>query len=238
MKYISKGSGPKELRQWFNATQRDENGKRINCRYNHIPPDVKEKVINALLEDQGYLCCYTGIRISDKTTHIEHFKPQSISKQDEDDHDDVEYRNMLAAYPKGDCPFGAKARGNWYDLDSFIHPLDGACETKFQFDMEGGIKPASKTDLPTKETIERLQLAHSLLVDMRKQAIDELLFPEDEVLSEAKLRRIVENGYSIRDRKGRYPHFCFIIEQVAQQVLQKVERERKRRQAIHKQKRK
>ncbi|AFZ20486.1 retron system putative HNH endonuclease [Allocoleopsis franciscana] len=239
MKYIRKGSGPRELRQWFRTLPLNENGKPINCRYDDdIYQDLKEKIIKALLEEQGYLCCYTGIRISEENTHIEHLKPQSISQQDENDHDDVMYSNMLAAYPKGDCQFGAQARGDWYELDFFIHPLDGSCETKFHFDMEGGIKPVSQTDLAAKKTIAHLKLAHPLLVDLRKQAIDELLFPEDEVLSEAKLRRIVENGYSIRDKKGRYPHFCFIIEQVARQLLHKVEQDRKRRQAIHKQKRK
>ncbi len=237
MKYISKGSGPRELPQWFDI-QRDENdkNKRINCRYDHIRSDVKEKIIKSLLEEQGFLCCYTGIRISAENTHIEHLKPQSISKQDENDHDDVMYSNMLAAYPKGTCEFGAQARGDWYDIDCFVHPLDSLCETKFYFDMEGGIKPVSETDIAAKETIDHLQLAHPLLVDLRKQAIDELFFTKDKGLSKAQLRRIVENGYSIRDKEGRYPHFCFIIEQVARQILQKAEQERERRLAIHKQK--
>lgn len=235
MKYIEKGSGPRELREWFKAAPLNEDDNKINCRYPQIPTDVKEKIIDSLLKEQGYICCYTGIRISEKTMHIEHLKPQSVSKRN-GDHDDVAYENMLAAYPRGKCPFGARSREDWYEPENFIHPLVKTCEYKFKFDTEGRIKPRMNDDKKADKTISKLKLDHASLDEMRKQAIDEALFPEDTILSEAKLRRIVENGYSILDSKGRYPHFCFIIEQVAEIVLKKAERERKRRQAIQKKK--
>ncbi len=169
--------------------------------------------------------------------HIEHLKPQSVSKCN-GDYDDVAYENMLAAYPRGKCLFGARARENWYEPEEFIHPLEKSCESKFEFDAEGCIKPRQKNDSQANKTIDKLRLNHSSLDEMRKQAIDEALFPEDTILSEAKLRRIVENGYSVLDSRGRYPHFSFIIEQVARIVLKKAEQDRKRRQAIQKQKRK
>jgi uncharacterized protein (TIGR02646 family) len=233
MKFIEKGSGPRELPEWFNAAPLDEKGNKINCRYKQIPSDVRAKVIEALLKEQGYICCYTGIRISEVNVHVEHLKPQSVSKEN-GDHDDIAYSNMLAAYPRGGCQFGARARGNWYDLDNFIHPLNRLCEAEFKFDLEGHIQPATDIEdgSPAKKTIAKLKLNHESLEEMRKQAIDEVFFSEDSMLSEAKLRRIIENGYSVRDSKGRYPHFCFIIEQVAKQVLRRVERDRQRRQAI------
>jgi uncharacterized protein (TIGR02646 family) len=241
MKYIEKGSGPKELSEWFNADPLDEKGNKIfdekgskiNRRYGQIPADIRAKVIEALLKEQGYICCYTGIRISEVNMHVEHLKPQSISKQN-GDHDDIAYSNMLAAYPRGGCQFGARAREDWYDLENFIHPLNRLCETVFKFDLEGCIHPVADidNDSPAKRTIAKLKLDHESIEEMRRQAIDEVFFPEDSILSEAKLRRIIDTGYSVRDSKGRYPHFCFIIEQVAKQVLRKVERDRQRRQAI------
>ncbi|MHC5935101.1 hypothetical protein [Nostoc sp.] len=88
---------------------------------------------------------------------------------------------------------------------------------------------------PAQITIEKLKLAHELLIEMRRDAIDEVFFPDNKNLSEAKLRSIVENGYSKLDKKGRYPHFCFVIEKVAKQLLRKTEQNRKRREAIRKQ---
>ncbi|OYD92394.1 TIGR02646 family protein [Nostoc sp. 'Peltigera membranacea cyanobiont' 210A] len=248
MKHIAKGSEPKELCKWFESAPIDDHGKRINCSYeNGLPSDIRRLVQYNLLKEQGWLCCYTGIRISEERSHIEHFKPQSLCRK-EGNYEDVNYNNLLAAYPKGECQFGARARHNWYDADSFISPLDRQCETKFIFDMEGHIKPADDRDKtiqdtnkknnkssPANITIKKLELDHDLLIEMRREAINEVFFSENKKLSEAKLRTIVENGYSHRDRQGRYPHFCFVIEQVAQELLRKTEQNRRRREAIHRQ---
>lgn len=231
MQYIKKSSNPRALREWFEE-QLNEDGEYINCRYDDFTREVKDEVVDALLKDQGFLCCYTGIRVSKNTCHIEHLKPQQISKIRKD-HDDVRYKNLLAAYPKkSSCPFGARARENWYDISQFIHPLMEKCSQKFIFDEFGNIQPKNSKDEPTKTTIKKLRLDESSLVEMRKQAIDDVLLP----LSRAQLTRIIENGYSVRDHKGRYPHFCFVIEQAAKQLLQKADRERKRQKAIRSQK--
>jgi uncharacterized protein (TIGR02646 family) len=250
MKYINKSSQPKELRQWFDEVPVDDNGERINCDYgNGLPSVVKQLVKKNLLKEQGWLCCYTGIRINDKKSHIEHLKPQSICKE-EGNYEDVNYNNLLAAYPKGECPFGARYKKHWYHTDLFITPLNRQCETKFLFDMEGRISAADieekavedtnnknkkQEKSPAETTIENLKLDHPLLTEMRLEAINEVFFPDNKKLSEAKLRTIVENGYSQPDKEGRYPHFCFVIEQVALEILRKTEQNRRRRKAIHRQ---
>lgn len=199
MKYIKKSFTPRKLKDWFNNLEKDENGCLINCRYDgDLPSDVHKELRQFLLEEQGFLCCYTGLRIDDDTSHIEHIKPQSISKKDPHDHDDVNYYNMLAAYPKPpNIPkretktkkslFGAIFRE---DKELSVSPLCPDCQRKFSFDLDGGIEsanPDTKNQEDRKDdaskTIRALNLDHSSLVDMRKVAIDEFLYSEDCVIS-------------------------------------------------------
>jgi len=77
MKYIRKGNPPGELEIWFKKQPIGEDGIRINCTYKDgMRTEVKEAIKKRLLRDQGWLCCYTGLRIEMESTHIEHLKPQ------------------------------------------------------------------------------------------------------------------------------------------------------------------
>lgn len=248
MKYIRKNAfAPKKLQDWLNNLTSDEKGCLINCRYENLPSDVHKNLVKILLEEQGFLCCYTGLRIDDKNSHIEHLKPQTISKKDPHDHDDVNYYNMLAAYPKEknipknetstkECPFGAKFRGK---ETLAVSPLSPECEQKFIFDIEGVIKSANadgenETDEEddATQTINTLNLNYDLLVEMRKAAIDEFFFPDDCLITISKLERIINQGICIKSKNGRYPKFCFVIEKVAPLMLQLAERDKRRKQAI------
>lgn len=245
MKHIKKSFPPGKLKDWFNNLDRDENGYLLNCRYKNLPSDVHKELHQILLEEQGFLCCYTGLRINYKNSHIEHIKPQSISKKDPHDHDDVNYYNMLAAYPKPPnipkretktkkCPFGATFRE---DKELSVSPLCSDCQRKFIFDIDGGIESANR-DTKNKEdredeaskTIRALNLDHPSLVEMRKAAIDEFLYSEDCVISRFKMERLInQQGICQKDLKGRYPKFCFVIEPVAPLMLERAEREQKRK---------
>ncbi len=226
MKYIRKGASPRQITEWFNA-QPVENGKRINCRYEQLDPDVKRIVEQQLLEEQGWLCCYTGMSINGNNYHIEHLIPQSVSKR-QGTHEDVDYQNMLAAYPKEKCPFGAKFRE---DNPVPITPLQPICEYKFRFDLEGRI---TGVDEDANSTVKCLNLDHEMLDEMRKAAIDEALFPNHHRLSPTQINVIVRD-YCSRNGSRRFPKFCFVVAQAAQQLLEKIDREKRRQQAIQRQ---
>lgn len=240
MKHIVKGSEPPELGKWFNNQPTNETGKRINCGYDVMPSDVRTAIKKRLLKEQGCLCCYTGLQIDEASSHIEHFKPQKVCRE-EGGHEDIDYNNLLAAYP-GDrapkCRFGAHAKEDWYDPELTVSPLHKQCENKFLFTQFGGIEAATDTDLAAKETINRLGLDHEMLKDWREQAVAEFLFPDNKNLSKAKLQLIVDKGFCLHDDKDRYPRFCFVIEQVTLKLLQAAERDRRRRRAIQNKSRK
>jgi uncharacterized protein (TIGR02646 family) len=243
MRHIQKAAPPGELEQWFKNQPFGEDGVRINCDYSSMPADVRKAVKQRLLEDQGWLCCYTGIRLSKdrmqgseemEHSHIEHVKPQSQCQG----HEDFNYGNLLAAHPgphDPHAPFGAHAKGDWYDPDLLVSPLDPRCETKFRFDSQGRILPANADDNAARETIKRLQLAHEALTELRQQAIQAALFPGGQRRSEAQLRQIAESFCRQDQRRASLPAFCFVIAQAAREVLHMAERERRRRQERQKQ---
>jgi uncharacterized protein (TIGR02646 family) len=231
MKYIKKEQEPEELRFWFDS-QFDEDSKRLGCDYrNDLPSDVKRVLHNHLLTEQGFLCCYTGISINVDTSHVEHLKPYSICRQ-EGKHEDVDYLNLLAAYPGGNyknadtpnrrskkCPFGAHAKDDWYDSTNLVSPLDEDCETRFIFYDSGKIEASNAEDTAAQKSIEKLTLNHERLKDLRKEAIDEALFPTDIELDESELRSFANGAYSVKGTDGKLPEFCFVIEQVARQLV-------------------
>ena len=225
MKYIRKGATPRELTVWLKGQV--INGERINSRYSDLEPSVKDLIEQKLLEEQGWLCCYTGISLTETDFHIEHLIPQSTSKA-QNTYEDVDYKNMLAAYPKGACSFGAKVRR---DKSLPVHPLHRSCEVKFDFDRDGHI--AGKDD-GAEKTIKILNLDSLMLDEMRKQAIDAVIAPDNKPRSEAQIKTIAER-YCTMNKNGKYPNFCYVVAQVAQKQLGKIERERKRQKAIREQ---
>ncbi|MBK7994613.1 MAG: hypothetical protein IPK14_14885 [Blastocatellia bacterium] len=82
------------MEKWKHEQQK----KGLSCSYDNMERSVKNVVHNSLIKEQGSICCYTGIRISVDSSHIEHLKPQTICVGNED----VEYNNLLAAYPRPD----------------------------------------------------------------------------------------------------------------------------------------
>lgn len=84
---IKKGKAPKELLQY---------NRQTFSSYADMPPDVKKKVIESLLSEQGYLCAYCMSRIDGgegkHRATIEHCIPQAASGEKER----LNYKNMLA----------------------------------------------------------------------------------------------------------------------------------------------
>lgn len=236
MKRIVKSNSPVELIKWFAAQPETDTGK-LNCRYSNLPSDVKAIVKQRLLQEQGYICCYTGIRISENKSHIEHFKPQSISRNC-GTHEDVDYSNLFAAYPAedydkkyGKCSYGAHARNDWYDETQFISPLSPQCEAAFRFNLKGEIQ-AEPANIAAKTTIEWLKLEDAALTEMRQQAIQTLLF--EDTLSLKQAEELLERMFD-RDRKDQFRPFCFVLKQACEEYIRRQKQAQTRTKAIRSQ---
>ena len=225
MKHIIKTHEPPELQQWFEE-QPVVDDRRINCRYGNLDSSTKDCIRDSLLIDQGWLCCYTGIRITKITSHIEHFKPQSLSRQ-LGDHDDVSYVNMFLAYPQNTpgakkCPFGAEARGHWYEPDLFINPLDVHCEQSFTYTYSGEMQSAVIGNEAARTTITRLNLNDGKLKELRSARIDAMLLDDrDGGLTIGDLEMIM-SAMEQRDDQGMFLEFCFVIRYICADLLRRV----------------
>lgn len=229
MKRITKRPEPRDLRNW----KQNQNG--VNCSYGETSAELKNTIKTSLLTEQGYLCCYTGIGINLDSSHIEHLKPQTLCHN----HEDVDYNNMLAAYPAKNakrCDFGAHAKDNWYDENDLIHPLRPDCETKFTFSLEGEIYPREAGDKQAEKTIKQLRLDKPQLTELRKNAIDELLFPQNESISLAKARQTAEE--LLQQDNGKFKEFCFVLIQTCHEHIRRLEKKHIKTVAIQRQKNK
>jgi uncharacterized protein (TIGR02646 family) len=67
MKYITKENEPNSLIE--------HRTKEHSC-YDNIPTDAKKVLKEALLSEQGHVCCYCMKRIHFEDMKVEHWKPQ------------------------------------------------------------------------------------------------------------------------------------------------------------------
>lgn len=207
MKYIKKGEEPESLTAW-KALANDD----WTPTYDDLRGREKTDVYNALLQEQGFICCYCGIGITRETCHIEHLKPQSTHP-----HLELEYSNMLAscqgeseAPPPKPVHCGHK-KDEWYDENMMVSPMEANCADSFKYTGSGEIQP---TDAPDKqaaarETIRRLGLNINKLQRMRRKAIDKILLGIADCTNEEIQQLAV--GYARPDAVGQYTAFCGAI---------------------------
>jgi uncharacterized protein (TIGR02646 family) len=220
MKYIRKTAPPHLLIAWTRAKAEGKDSQNLQWGYADMQTEVRQAVKESLLHEQGWICCYTGRKISTASAHIEHLKPQSICI----DHEDTDYSNLLAAYPApnspNQCEYGAHARKNWFDPSLFVHPLRADCEQRFRYKTNGKIEPVNLADKGAQETIRRLRLDHAALKQMREEAIAESIFARP--LSKIQAQRLLAT-IEQRDGNGNFRAFCFVIKQACEKYLKRFE---------------
>lgn len=201
MKYIEKQSPPESFIRYKNgrgATFKD-------LSENHM--DIKNELRAALVEEQGYICCYCGCRVDATDAIVEHLKPKDGNKYPQLQ---LEYSNLLAS-----CDGGQDARHNGRvypsccdnckgDSEINVHPLMPECESRFLFDEEGAIICA-QDDLEAIETIDVLNLKSPVLKNRRKAVIAGFKYYPKDWDWEQELNNLGEKN------AGRYVEFCFVI---------------------------
>jgi uncharacterized protein (TIGR02646 family) len=91
VKYIQKGQEPDELIQW----KTDKPKKYQSNDWKKLNPLPKKALHQALLKEQGQICCYCEQRIDKENSHIEHFIPKK--GQYAQPHLTFEYTNLLCS---------------------------------------------------------------------------------------------------------------------------------------------
>ena len=200
MKHITKGREPAELTAWKALENED-----WSPTYDGLSGAEKRAVKRALMQEQGYICCYCERRLTEHDSHIEHFKPQSDEAVDP-----LDYSNLLCScqnqLEKGEPRHCGNLKGDWFDERLLVSPMEPECEQRFQFTWDGNIYPAPG-DGAAGVTITKLGLDLPKLVSMRAAAIEPFL---NEELSDDELALFID-GYLQQGETGQYSPFWTMI---------------------------
>jgi uncharacterized protein (TIGR02646 family) len=216
VKYIKKGEEPESFKTWKALARTTP-----NWGYSYLQNPEKRELHDALLREQGYICCYCGMRITRESSHIEHLKPQSATDPDLS----IDYTNVLASCqrerePKKPIHCGV-AKDDWYDENLLVSPLKANCSEFFIYTDDGQILEADAVDkkAAAATTIDRLCLNIPKLIAVRKEVIKNLLVDIDiEELTDEETQKLLQ-GFEKPDTNGRYDEFCAAIAYILKQYF-------------------
>lgn len=172
---------------------------------------MKQTVKQALLDEQGHICCYCGIRITKTDCHIEHFRPRrgpNAHPAGEIDYDNM-HACCLPDRQENAKPHCGMKKGQWFDAALLVSPLDPGCEQRFRFGSDGTIHEQTPGDAGAATTIHKLGLDTGFLVDHRKSALEASgLF---DVLAEVTRDEMLAWADALMQRQAddKFTEFCF-----------------------------
>ncbi len=210
MKHIIKGKEPESLKTY--RTQTD------GASYDGYRE--KDDLRKALLEEQGYICCYCMGRIKDPTSEfmkIEHWKPQDLCKSLED----LDYSNLLAAC-LGKSGTVRHCDTKKHETPISIHPADPQrnCEDLINYTANGIIK-SQNPDIQ-KDIDVTLNLNAQTLRDNRVNALKrmlKLIKPNRQNSKQFLQRKVVELNSK---QKGKFQPYCHFISSFLQKRLDRL----------------
>ncbi|MCK4486239.1 MAG: TIGR02646 family protein [Desulfobacterales bacterium] len=202
MKRIVKNPEPNEFTEWKKVPRRKK-----NPLWSKLYGELKDMVHKALIEEQGHICCYCMNRLTEDN-HIEHIRPKSTFPDKM-----FCYNNLLVSCQRDPEALEPRhcgtLKGNWYDENLMISPLDADCESHFRFTVDGTIRGADGNNQAAMVTIEKLGLDIDKLRRHRRDAIDGLLNGIGEPSWDEKQKLI--QAYKEKDEEGRFIPFCAAI---------------------------
>lgn len=229
MRWIQKGIAPPSLSAFLQA----QIPIGLNLDFEDGFPG-KRTLRQELMAEQFGLCGYTGVAIDDRLgqalvnpqgpvrfrAHIEHLKPQSICRKElidlgklpgRDLGEDMDHNNMVAALCVEGSErelFGAAAKKG---MQIPVWPTHQNCESKFQYDRNGGI---FGLDNDADTTLQVLKLEHATLVGWRRAALDTFL---GDITTRQGLVDLIAR--LDQPQNGELVEFSFCIKNVAASML-------------------
>lgn len=145
---------------------------------------------SGLIEEQKGLCAYCCGRITEDKAHNEHIEPRHpgkyVSKRS------LDYMNIVASCNNSETCGNKK--GNNYDPQNFVSPLDEDCEDKFTYYPDGKI-------VGDEYTIDLLNLNAYELKNARKAVMKKL---------QCFTKEDIEICYMNED-DGKYPAYDYFL---------------------------
>lgn len=209
MKQIAKGPEPQALAAWKERFRQTSGREPRYSDFRETPEWTS--LIQTLLLEQGYICCYCMQRIAGWDSHIEHFVPRAIQRRDP--HSiraaDVElnYENLMESCNGEHADWSHCGRiKDSEDNPTLLSPVWDRVEERFRYTLDGSIDAADERDSAAMSTIRILNLNSAALKRHRSTAIFTALAEAEEDDTEALLDR-----YSSRDEDGAFAPYCAAV---------------------------
>lgn len=184
--------------------------KIYKCHFDDMDTEVKNKLRQSLLQDQGYICayCMSAIENNAKSTKIEHYVPRNDSNE-------MKYKNLLAV-----CYGGEGSSDKQQTCDTHKKQKVLTINPQIQKDIEtiyykhdGSI--VSNDKKYNEEINNILNLNVQVLKDKRKHAWDavkNILIKKckEKAFKKGDLERIYRK-YLEKDGSGRHIPYCGIV---------------------------
>lgn len=197
MRHIEKTAEPADFTEW--KQQGDENWNPGWADFDTRP--IKQTVKRALLDEQGFLCCYCEVRVDEDHGHIEHIETRHKRPDLA-----LLYTNMLYCCP--DTPRGQPTtcgHARKPDDPVPVSPLDADCESRFVYTGTGDMLPRDESDADAGETVRILNLNEPTLRRLRAGVYQEVADAQRDSSAE-EFRRWMEIELQ-RDQWGRFSPF-------------------------------
>jgi len=214
MKQVVKGLAPAQFEGW-----KAQANAEWQPSYSGLQNPEKAALHEALIAEQGGVCCYCGTSISVKTSHIEHFRPQ-------EGYEDLalEYENLHASCIRQTCPEDplrcGHAKGNAFDETNVISPQEDGCERRFLYSyLDGAIYSADRADVSANYMVSLLRLDINFLQNRRMAALSSVF--DDEFVRNASEQELelLASAYRRRNDAGVLPDFGHVVARHAEQIL-------------------
>lgn len=186
--------------------------------YSSLQNPEKRALHQALLNEQGQLCCYCGRGITLADSHIEHFRPQE-QREDLALHFDNLFASCIREAEPGAPLHCGHAKGHKFDETLHVSPLDPTCEDRFGYLLTGAIL---SRDESANYMADLLKLDIEFLRNRRGEALARVFdaaFIESATVDEL---RTLAQAYRAPDSTGTCESFGHVLARFAEQMLEGV----------------
>jgi len=194
---VQKAPAPEWFQTWANPPCPDPTHTYENLR-------EKSELKQALLSEQGFLCCYCGRAVTLDNSHNEHFRPQSKYPELALCYDNI-HASCSSSSPDPHC---GDAKQDTFDEELCISPID-VDERRFLFTHSGHVSPKNTDDASAKHMIEILKLNSSELTIARREIL-KTLFSSSDGLSHADLQQL-HAAYQVRGSDNHFRPFRHVV---------------------------
>ena len=213
MRRVFKASEPEAFTAW-KALGNDS----WQPSYGVLQNPEKRSLHDALLNEQGCMCCYCGRIIALADSHIEHFRPQEAREDLSLDYSNLHASCIRETEPGSPLHCG-HAKGNYFDENLAISPTDEGCEQRFNYSsQDGAIFPADRGDKPANYMIKLLNLDIKFLSERRAEALKRVFNIEFVMsVSDEDLKKLAI-AYRQPNAEGQFTDFAHVLSRYAEQL--------------------